>query len=79
MIRSLAPCTITERSLFQTQTNYRTMETVITASGRPILACTTRQEAEDMIAYLNDRKPKPRVEALDERLVEGFTIAELFG
>jgi hypothetical protein len=58
MIRNLAPCAITERSIFQTETNYRTAETVIIANGRPIMAATTKQEAEDMIAYLNGRKPR---------------------
>jgi len=76
MVRSLAQVVITDRSIFQAQMNYRTMLVVITANGRPIMACSTRQEADDMIVYLNDRKPKQKSAPLDVPLP---SVADLWG
>jgi hypothetical protein len=39
-------------SVFQWQTDYRTMEYVITRNGRPVMACTTAEERDGELADL---------------------------
>jgi hypothetical protein len=76
MIRNLSPYIVTERSVLQTQTDYRTMETVITANGRPIVACSTKQEAQDMLTYLDDRKPRRTANTAN---IPSPSIEDIFG
>lgn len=52
-------------SVFQWETNYRTMEYVITRNGKPVIACTTAQERDDELADLEAerRRQTPKAQA----------------
>jgi hypothetical protein len=71
----------TPGSDFQWQTDYKTGEYIITRNGRPVLACTTRQERDDVLDDLQGGVMRQKKEASPARpaISQTVTIADLWG